>query len=114
MTSFSYLHRSVLVPDGKGGVILVGGQTQDTRFLDTLYHLSVVNSDSKAAAAAAEWKLMPQKLKTKRSFHTAFLVDDCDVEKEDLELESESPGSGSEEEEDDTTVAAGSVSAEFS
>ena len=52
MTSFSYLHRSVLVPDGKGGVILVGGQTQDTRFLDTLYHLSVVNSDSKAAAAA--------------------------------------------------------------
>jgi len=53
-----------LVEDPAGGVILVGGRSLES--LDTLFRL--------AHAEATEWKLMPQRLKVARKFHTAFMI----------------------------------------
>jgi hypothetical protein len=50
-----------LVEDPAGGVILVVG-----RNLDTLFRL--------AHAEATEWRLMPQRMKIERRFHTAFMI----------------------------------------
>jgi len=62
-------HYGALVEDSAGGVILVGGRTDYTAYLDTLYRLS-------HAGEGNEWIKLPQKLKDPRSFHTAFLVPD--------------------------------------
>ena len=58
-----------LVEDSSGGVILVGGESHETRYLQTLFRLSDAGNDAK-------WKEMPQKLKFGRNRHTSFLVPD--------------------------------------
>ena len=58
-----------LVEDPAGGVILVGGQSRDDSYLQTLFRLSDAGDD-------AEWVEMPQKLKIGRREHTSFLVPD--------------------------------------
>ena len=60
----------------ENGPVLVGGQTQDVRFLDTLYQLAP------GADGNLGWQLMDMKLATGRSYHTAFLVDGCSDEVE--------------------------------
>ena len=50
-----------------GGVILIGGDSEDESFLSTLYRLE---------DAESEWKEMNQKLKHGRDLLTAFLVPD--------------------------------------
>ena len=50
-----------------GGIVLIGGLTDNGTLLDTLYQLSHANS---------EWVLMSQKLKEGRLLATAFLVPD--------------------------------------
>ncbi len=54
-----------LYPFISGGVILIGGTSTADDFKDTIYRL---------AHAAAQWELMPQKLKTKRNGFVAFLI----------------------------------------
>jgi len=56
-----------LVEDPTGGVILVGGASDETRHLKTLFRLSDAGDESK-------WIEMPQKLKFGRSRHASFLV----------------------------------------
>lgn len=58
-----------LVEDPSGGVILVGGSSDDNRPLKTLFKLSDAGDD-------AQWIEMPQKLKAGRASHTSFLVPD--------------------------------------
>ncbi len=58
-----------LVEDPSGGVILVGGQSEENRYLNTLFKLSDAGDD-------AQWIEMPQKLKVGRSSHTSFFVPD--------------------------------------
>ena len=60
---------AALVEDPAGGVILVGGFSQNDSFLQTLFRLSDAGDD-------AEWVEMPQKLKIGRHEHTSFLVPD--------------------------------------
>ena len=50
-----------------GGVILIGGDSEDESFLSTLYRLE---------DAESEWKEMNQKLKHGGDLLTAFLVPD--------------------------------------
>jgi hypothetical protein len=57
-----------LIEDPVGGVVLVGGVTGGT-IHDSVYRLSHAGPD-------AEWVKMPQKLKTARHRHVAFLVSD--------------------------------------
>jgi len=45
----------------------VGGESDEERFLNNLYRLP---------HAGAEWQEMPQKLKTGRNRHVAFMVPD--------------------------------------
>ena len=55
-----------LVEDPSGGVLLVGGFSQeDGNVLDTILRLSASNGD---------WELLPQTLETPRFGHTAFFV----------------------------------------
>jgi hypothetical protein len=58
-----------LVEDPIGGVILVGGYSNNDSNLQTLFRLSDAGDD-------AEWVEMPQKLQIGRCYHTAFLVPD--------------------------------------
>jgi len=58
-----------LVEDPAGGVILVGGQSNNDIHRQTLFRLSNGEND-------AQWVEMPQKLKVGRSRHTSFLVPD--------------------------------------
>jgi hypothetical protein len=58
-----------LVEDSEGGVILVGGESRDDQYLQTLFRLSDAGDQTK-------WVELPQKLKTGRKAHTAFLVPD--------------------------------------
>jgi hypothetical protein len=57
--------RSALVEDLHGGVLLVGGFSLQTRYLQTIYSLS--NAES-------SWSLMNQTLKTGRFAHVAFFA----------------------------------------
>ena len=93
-------NRSAMVELEKGPV-LVGGQTQDVNFLDTLYQLTPkTNGD-------LEWQLMSKKLATARSYHVAFLVDDGDCDNDDDDsgnLEAtEGPASAEDADDDSTT-----------
>jgi len=60
---------AALVEDPTGGVILVGGSSDDDEYLQTLFRLSDAGEDAK-------WREMPQKLKFGRNSHNAFLVPD--------------------------------------
>ena len=60
---------AALVEDPTGGVILVGGNSKDNKYLQTLFRLSNAGADAK-------WIEMPQKLKFGRYGHNAFLVPD--------------------------------------
>ncbi len=60
---------SQMVEDQNGGVILIGGLGN----LDTLYLLPHGGQD-------AGWTKMEQKMKTGRTWHTAFLVPDNTVD----------------------------------
>lgn len=60
---------TALVEDPTGGVILVGGSSDDDEYLQTLFRLSDAGEDAK-------WIEMPQKLKFGRNSHNAFLVPD--------------------------------------
>ncbi len=59
---------TTLVEDPAGGVILVGGISPNLGYLDTLLRLPYAEADG--------WVEMPQHLKTKRRFHTAFMIPD--------------------------------------
>ena len=59
----------VLVEHPAGGVVLIGGKSGATTFLDTLYYLPHAGPD-------AEWELLDQKLSLARGQHTAFFVPD--------------------------------------
>jgi hypothetical protein len=63
------IYGSQLVEDQNGGVVLIGGQSDTAGKLDTLYQLPHGGQD-------AAWIKMEQKMKTERSYHTAFLVPD--------------------------------------
>ena len=54
-----------LVEHPDGGVVLIGGKSGTSSYLDSLYYL---------AHSGAAWELLPQKLKIARGQHTAFLV----------------------------------------
>ncbi len=57
-----------MIQDNKGGVILIGGYSfQILKSLNTLYRLP---------HAAAQWELMPQRLRSTRTFLIAFLIPD--------------------------------------
>ncbi len=58
-----------MVEDSNGGVVLVGGKSYHTDYLDTLYQLPHGGAD-------AAWTKMEQKLKIGRNSHVAFLVPD--------------------------------------
>jgi hypothetical protein len=62
------IEQAQMVEDQKGGVVLIGGWSSKNGELDTLYQLPHGGQD-------AVWTEMEQKLKTRRSTHTAFL--DC-------------------------------------
>ena len=51
-----------------GGVLLVGGYSDDDQYLSTIYHL--------AHARATEWQLLTQELRVGRHLLTAFMVPD--------------------------------------
>jgi hypothetical protein len=55
-----------LVEDPNGSVLLVGGQVDGGKVLDTILRLS--SSEDKA------WELLPQKLATPRYGHAAYFV----------------------------------------
>jgi hypothetical protein len=58
-----------MVEDQHGGVILIGGASKSTIYLDTLFQLPHGGQN-------AVWVKMEQKLKTGRSAPSAFLVPD--------------------------------------
>jgi hypothetical protein len=58
-----------MVKDQNGGVVLIGGRSSSTDYLDTLYQLPHGGQD-------AVWTKMEEKLKTGRRDHTAFMVPD--------------------------------------
>ena len=58
-----------LIEDPTGGVILVGGQSENNSALQTLFRLPGAGDDAK-------WIEMPQKLKIGRNRLTSFLVPD--------------------------------------
>jgi len=62
-------HWSQMVEDQHGGVILIGGASKSTIYLDTLFQLPHGGQN-------AVWVKMEQKLKTGRSAPSAFLVPD--------------------------------------
>ena len=88
------------------GPVLVGGQTQDIRFLDTLYQMAP-GADGKLG-----WKLMDKKLATARCFHNAFLVDGCteEGESDNLEQATETTEATSAEDNDDSAGTTPSLS----
>ena len=63
---------SELVEDHLGGVILVGGQSENSKYLDTLFRLPHAGDE-------AQWTELPQKLKLARRSHSAFLIPDSYV-----------------------------------
>jgi len=60
------IYEAQLVQHPFGGVVLIGGYDGREQ-LNSLYKLSTLNDN---------WELLPQKLKTARREHTAFLIDD--------------------------------------
>ncbi len=64
---------SQMIEDQNGGVVLVGGQSLSNPYQDSIYQLPHGGQD-------AVWTEMEQKLKTGKSYHTAFLVPDNLVE----------------------------------
>jgi hypothetical protein len=63
------ISQASLVEDPTGGVILVGGSSEDDNYLQTLFRLSDAGEES-------EWIEMPHKLKVGRYWHTFFLIPD--------------------------------------
>jgi hypothetical protein len=63
------IYLASMVEDPAGGVILIGGRSNDDQYLQTLFRLSDAGDDAK-------WVEMPQKLKTGRYRHISFLVPD--------------------------------------
>jgi hypothetical protein len=63
------MYEAKMVEDQKGGVILVGGYSNDIGPLETLLHLPHGGED-------AQWTEMDQKLNVGRKVHVAFLVPD--------------------------------------
>jgi hypothetical protein len=59
----------VFVEHPAGGVVLIGGKSGATTYLDTIYYLP-------HAGPNAEWELLDQKLSLARGQHTAFIVTD--------------------------------------
>ena len=62
------LSSAAMVPDDQGGVILIGGYSGGL--------LQVLNTLFRLRHAAAQWELMPQRLKTTRFLPLAFLIPD--------------------------------------
>ena len=60
---------AAMVEDPSGGVVLIGGYNKERKELSTLFRLP-------HAGSGATWEEMPQKLKTARYGHTAFLIPD--------------------------------------
>jgi hypothetical protein len=60
---------SVIVEHPTGGVALIGGRGNNSKYLDTIFYLPHAGED-------AQWEELPQKLQVKRAHHTAFLVPD--------------------------------------
>ena len=58
-----------MVEDQNGGVVLIGGVSSSSVYLDTLYQLPHGGQD-------AVWTQMEQKMKTGRYQHVAFLIPD--------------------------------------
>jgi hypothetical protein len=58
-----------MVEDQNGGVVLIGGRSSSGENLDTLYQLPHGGQD-------AAWTKIEQKMKTGRSYHTAFMIPD--------------------------------------
>ncbi len=63
------IYRSQMVEDQNGGVVLIGGYSSPGEYLDTLYQLPHGGQD-------AVWTKMEQKMKTRRYWHTAYMVPD--------------------------------------
>ena len=63
---------SQLVEDHLGGVILVGGKSENFAYSDTLFRLPHAGDE-------AQWSELPQKLKLGRHSHSAFLIPDSFV-----------------------------------
>jgi hypothetical protein len=63
------IDNSQMVEDQNRGVVLIGGESSSVSNLDTLYQLPHGGQD-------AAWTKIEQKMKTGRSYHTAFLVPD--------------------------------------
>jgi len=61
------LKHSVLIEDENNGIYLIGGYSTGLGILDKIFYLP---------NAEAKWQELPQKLKTKRYYHTAFFVPD--------------------------------------
>ena len=53
------------------GAVLIGGEMEGSKNIDLLYLLAI-GDDGQLG-----WNLMNKKLKTARSEHVAFLIDDC-------------------------------------
>jgi N-acetylneuraminic acid mutarotase len=64
---------SQMVEDPNGGVIVIGGESPEVDYLDTLLQLPNGGQD-------AVWTMMVQKMKTGRDHHTAFLIPDIFVD----------------------------------
>ena len=60
---------SAMVEDRKGGVVVIGGNSDANEYLDSLFQLRHGGKDAK-------WIKMKQKLKIARNEHVAFLVPD--------------------------------------
>ena len=58
---------SALIEDENNGIYLIGGYSIVEGYLDKIFYL---------AHAEANWQELPQKLQTKRYYHTAFFVPD--------------------------------------
>jgi N-acetylneuraminic acid mutarotase len=67
------IQRPQMIEDRNGGVILIGGQSSSSIFLDTLYQLPNGNQD-------AVWIKMDQKMKTAGWLHLAIMVPDSIVD----------------------------------
>ena len=61
------INKSVLIEDQNKGIYLIGGYSDKLGYLDKIFYL---------AHAEAKWQELPQKLQTKRHYHTAFFVPD--------------------------------------
>ena len=63
------VYASAMVEHPRGGVVLIGGESLGQKMLATMLYLSDAGTD-------ARWEEMPLKLKTAKSYLTAFLITD--------------------------------------